>query len=256
MTNPKTKDKGLFNKFLNGIERVGNKLPHPVTLFAIFAAIVVVISAIAGKAGVNAEYKKFVEGKLVIETVQAVSLLTPDGIRKIFTNVIGNFTSFAPLGTVLVAMLGVGVAEGSGLIGALLKKLVLSTPKRLITAVIVFAGIMSNVASDAGYVVLVPLGAVIFASFGRHPLAGLAAAFAGVSGGFSANLIFGSTDALLSGLTQPAAQMIDPSYIVEITSNWYFLAASTILITIIGTLVTEKIVEPRLGEFKGKAKKI
>lgn len=255
MTNPKTKDKGLFNKFLNGIERVGNKLPHPVTLFAIFAAIVVVISAIAGKAGVNAEYKKFVEGKLVIETVQAVSLLTPDGIRKIFTNVIGNFTSFAPLGTVLVAMLGVGVAEGSGLIGALLKKLVLSTPKRLITAVIVFAGIMSNVASDAGYVVLVPLGAVIFASFGRHPLAGLAAAFAGVSGGFSANLIFGSTDALLSGLTQPAAQMIDPSYIVEITSNWYFLAASTILITIIGTLVTEKIVEPRLGEFKGKAKK-
>ena len=254
MPNQKTKNKGLFNKFLDGIEYVGNKLPHPVTLFAIFALIVVVISALAAKAGVSVEFEKFVDGKLVTETVSAVSLLTPEGIRKIFTNAVSNFTSFAPLGTVLVAMLGVGVAEGSGLIGAMLRKLVLSTPARLITAVVVFAGIMSNVASDAGYVVLVPLGAVIFASFGRHPLAGLAAAFAGVSGGFSANLIFGSTDALLSGLTQPAAQMIDPNYIVEITSNWYFLAASTVLITIVGTFVTEKIVEPRLGEYKGKSK--
>lgn len=253
MTNNKTQNKGLFNKFLDFIEIVGNKLPHPVTLFVIFGLIVIIVSAIAGGAGVSVEFEKFVDGELVTETVQAVSLLTPDGIRKIFTNAVSNFTTFAPLGTVLVAMLGVGVAEGSGLIGAALRKLVLSTPKRLITAVVVFAGIMSNVASDAGYVVLVPLGAVIFASFGRHPLAGLAAAFAGVSGGFSANLIFGSTDALLSGLTQPAAQMIDPNYVVEITANWYFLAASTFLITILGTIVTERIIEPRLGEYKGKS---
>lgn len=255
MVKQEKKKKGLFNKFLDGIEIVGNKLPHPVTLFAIFAVVVVVISALAAKAGVHVEFEKFVDGQLTKETVHAVSLLTPDGIRKIFTSAVSNFTSFAPLGTVLVAMLGVGVAEGSGLIGAMLRKLVLSTPARLITAVVVFAGIMSNVASDAGYVVLVPLGAVIFASYGRHPLAGLAAAFAGVSGGFSANLIFGSTDALLSGLTQPAAQMINPSYVVDITSNWYFLAASTVLITIVGTLVTEKIVEPRLGEYKGKSSK-
>lgn len=247
-----TKKKGLFNRFLDIIEIVGNKLPHPVTLFVIFAVAVVIISAIAAAAGVSVNFEKFVDGELVTEEIKAISLLTPEGIRRIFTEAVTNFTSFAPLGTVLVAMLGVGVAEGSGFIGTALRKLVLSTPQRLITAVVVFAGIMSNVASDAGYVVLVPLGALIFASFGRHPLAGLAAAFAGVSGGFSANLAFGSVDALLSGLTQPAAQMIDPNYTVGITANWYFMVASTFLITIVGTLVTEKIVEPRLGEYKGK----
>ncbi len=247
-----TKKKGLFNKFLDVIEVVGNKLPHPVTLFAIFGLAVIIISAIAAKAGVSVEFEKFVDGKLTKETVYAVSLLTPDGIRRIFSEAVTNFTSFAPLGTVLVAMLGVGVAEGSGLIQAALRKLVLSTPKRLITAVVVFAGIMSNVASDAGYVVLVPLGALIFLSFGRHPLAGLAAAFAGVSGGFSANLIIGTIDPLLGGISQQAAQMIDPNYTVDPTANWYFMIASTFLITIVGTLITEKIVEPRLGEYKGK----
>lgn len=252
MGKKKTENKGLFNKFLDIIEFVGNKLPHPVTLFGIFAVAVVIISAIAAKAGVHVQFEKFVDGELVTETVHAVSLLTPDGIRDMFTKAVSNFTSFAPLGTVLVAMLGVGVAEGSGLIGSTLRKLVLSTPGKLITAVVVFAGIMSNIASDAGYVVLVPLGALIFASFGRHPLAGLAAAFAGVSGGFSANLIFGPVDTMLSGLAQSAANMIDPSYTVEATSNWYFMAASTVLITIVGTIVTEKIVEPRLGDYKGK----
>jgi len=209
MVDQKKQKTGLFNKFLDVIEVVGNKLPHPVTLFAIFSLAVVIISALAAKAGVSVEFEKFVDGELVTETVAAISLLTPDGIRKIFSEAVKNFTSFAPLGTVLVAMLGVGVAEGSGLVQAALRKLVLSTPKQLITAVVVFAGIMSNVASDAGYVVLVPLGALIFLSFGRHPLAGLAAAFAGVSGGFSANLIVGTIDPLLGGISQQAAQMID-----------------------------------------------
>lgn len=253
MSKEERKKRGAFNRFLDFIELVGNKLPHPVTLFGIFAGAVVIISALAAKAGVQVEFEKIVDGELVTETVHAVSLLTPDGIRDMFTKAVGNFTSFAPLGTVLVAMLGVGVAEESGLISGTLRKLVLSTPSKLITAVVVFAGIMSNIASDAGYVVLVPLGALIFASFGRHPLAGLAAAFAGVSGGFSANLIFGPVDTMLSGLAQSAANMIDPGYVVETTANWYFMAASTVLITIIGTLVTEKIIEPRLGEYKGKS---
>ena len=245
--------KGFFNKFLDFVEKSGNKLPHPVTLFVIFSVIVILVSALAEKAGLSVVYDKLVDGEMVPTNVEAVSLLTADGIRRMLSQAVPNFTSFAPLGTVLVAMLGVGVAEGTGLIQTGLRKLVLSTPKRWITAVVVFAGILSNIASDAGYVVLVPLGALVFLSFGRHPLAGLAAAFAGVSGGFSANLMVGPIDALLAGITEPAAQMIRPEYKVLATSNWYFLVVSTFLVTIVGTYVTEKIVEPRLGEYKGKA---
>jgi aminobenzoyl-glutamate transport protein len=245
--------RGFFNRMLDMVEKIGNKLPHPVTLFILFSLVVIIVSAIAEAANLSVVYDKFENGELVPVTVEAVSLLNAEGLRKILTNAVSNFTSFAPLGTVLVAMLGVGVAEGTGLIQAALRKLVLSTPKKLITAVVVFAGVMSNIASDAGYVVLVPLGAMIFYSFGRHPIAGLAAAFAGVSGGFSANLLVGPTDALLSGITEPAAQMIDSAYSVPATSNFYFLFVSTILITVLGTFVTEKIVEPRLGEFKGKS---
>ncbi|WP_026477275.1 AbgT family transporter [Alkaliphilus transvaalensis] len=248
------KKKGLFNKFLDIIEVVGNKLPHPVTLFALFSLAVILISALAAKMGTSVTYDRIVDGEAVATTVEAVSLLSKQGVRDIFSKAVSNFTGFAPLGTVLVAMLGVGVAEGTGLIGSLLRKLVLSTPKGLITAVVVFAGIMSNVASDAGYVVLVPLGALIFLSFKRHPLAGLAAAFAGVSGGFSANLAFGTIDALLGGFTTQAADMYQPGYEVGIHANWFFMIASTFLITIIGTIVTEKIIEPRLGEYKGDSK--
>lgn len=246
-----SKKRGIFNKALDMVEAVGNKLPHPVTLFVMLAFIVVVISDLAARAGVAVEFQRIVDGVPEIEHVEAVSLLTVDGIRRIFSEAVSNFTSFPPLGTVLVAMLGVGVAEGTGLIQAALRKLVLVTPKRFITLVVVFAGIMSNVASDAGYVVLVPLGALVFLSFKRHPIAGLAAAFAGVSGGFSANLMIGTLDPLLGGISMTAADMYSPGYIVDPTANWYFMIASTFLIMIIGTFVTEKIVEPRLGEYSG-----
>ena len=245
----KTKQKG----FLGMVERVGNALPHPATIFIILCAGIVVLSAVLAQMGVGVTYTGLDRATMEIKelTVTVQSLLTPEGIRYMFESVVHNFTSFAPLGTVLVALLGVGVAEGTGLIGTLLKKLVTSTPKRLITVVVVFAGIVSNIASDAGYVILIPLGAVVFLSFKRHPLAGIAAAFAGVSGGFSANIIFGPTDALLAGITQESAQMAQVGYEVGIASNWFFLIASTVLITIVGTIVTEKIVEPRLGEYKG-----
>ena len=237
---------------LGAVEKIGNILPHPTTLFVILCAIIMVVSHITYKLGTSVTYEGIdvATGELKELTVGVVSLLTPEGIRYIFTNAIKNFTSFAPLGTVLVALLGVGVAEGSGLISTLLKKLVLSTPKRFITVIIVFAGVVSNIASDAGYVVLIPLGAVIFKSCGRHPLAGIAAAFAGVSGGFSANLFPGPTDALLAGITTEAARLSDATYEVGITGNWYFIIISTFLITILGTIVTEKIIEPRLGEYK------
>lgn len=248
--------KGLFARFLDMIEVVGNKLPHPVTIFVLFSIAVAIISHIAAAAGVSVEFNMVdrTTNEVKLTTVQAISLLNADGIRYMFSKAVANFTGFAPLGTVLVAMLGVGVAEGTGLIQALLRKLVLSTPKRLITAVVVFAGVMSNIASDAGYVVLVPLGAIVFLSFGRHPLAGLAAAFAGVSGGFSANLLIGTVDPLLGGISTEAAKLVSPGYAVAPTANWYFMIASTFLITILGTWITEKIVEPRLGEYKGNEK--
>lgn len=240
--------------FLNFIEKVGNSLPHPATIFLILCTFIIILSHVMAKMGVSVVYTGIDRATNEIKemTVTVNSLLSPDGIRYIFESAVSNFTSFAALGTVLVAMLGVGVAEGTGFISAVLRKLVLSTPKRLITVVVVLAGVLSSIASDAGYVVLVPLGAVVFLSMGRNPIAGLAAAFAGVSGGFSANLIFGPTDTLLSGLTTEGAKMINPTYQVSPAGNWFFIIASTIVITIIGTIVTEKIVEPRLGEYKGK----
>lgn len=253
MKSAEKQKKGVFGKFLDFVERTGNAMPHPVTIFVIFCLAIIVISGICAKLGVSVSYEginpKTLEKTQM--TVSAVSLMSAEGIRYMLTSAVNNFTSFAPLGTVLVAMLGVGVAEGTGLISAAIRKLVLSTPKSLITAVVVFAGVMSNVASDAGYIVLVPLGAVIFLSFKRHPLAGIAAAFAGVSGGFSANLMIGTIDPLLGGISTEAARIWDPAYTVEPTANLFFMMVSTILIVVLGTIVTEKIVEPRLGKYKG-----
>ena len=244
------KNKGLFTRFLDLVERGGNKLPHPVTIFVILSLIVIIISEIAARTNLTVSY--YDARSKADATVSAVSLLNAEGIRYMFTSATKNFTSFAPLGTVLVAMLGVGVAEGTGLIGATLKKIVLGTPKKLITAVVVLMGIMSNVASDAGYVVLVPLGAIVFLSFGRHPLAGLAAAFAGVSAGFSANLLLGTLDPLLQGITNEAIKVGGFDFEILPTANYYFMFVSTFLLTILGTWVTERIVEPRLGEYKGE----
>jgi len=244
MTEAPTRKNALY-RFLDFVEWVGNKLPHPATLFALFAASVVVGSAVVASLEFTATHPG--TGKAIIP----VSLLNGDGLRRIITTMVTNFTGFVPLGTVLVAMLGVGVAEGSGLLSAGLRALVLSAPSRLITVVVVFAGVLSNAASEAGYVILIPLGAIIFQAFGRHPLAGLAAAFAGVSGGYSANLVLGTVDPLLAGITEEMAKIIDPTYKVNPAANYYFMVASTFLITALGTLVTEKIVEPRLGKYKG-----
>ena len=238
-----------LTRTLNAIERVGNGLPHPVTLFAIFALAIVGISAVCAALGVSATGNLVSGGELKESTVTAVSLLTKDGLEYMFTSAVSNFTTYAPLGMVLVAMLGVGVAEKSGMIDSLLKNVVKSTPKKLLTPMIVFLGVMSNIASDAGYVILIPLGAMMFHACGRHPIAGLAAAFAGVSGGFSANLLVGTLDPLLGGITQAAVSILDPGYEVQIMGNYIFMCASTFLITILGTFVTDKIIEPRLGVY-------
>lgn len=240
--------KKALTRFLDLIESGGNKLPDPLTLFTALATLVIFLSL--GLSMMGLEVTNPADGSIV----KVVNLLDPSGIRKILSELVKNFATFPPFAVVLVCMLGIGVAEKSGLINTSLKKIVTIVPRSLLPATLVFAGIMSNIASDAGYVVLTPLGAVVFAAFGRHPIAGLTAAFAGVSGGFSANLFLSTLDPLLGGLSTKAAQLIDPSYNVLPTANYYFMIASTFVITIVGTLITTKVVEPRLGPWKKESR--
>lgn len=234
-----------FLKLLDVVERLGNSLPHPFTLFFFFALAVLIVSWLAAAAGLTVAHPA--TGK----AINAVNLLDRQGIQNILTKAVSNFTGFAPLGTVLVAMIGVGVAERSGLLTAALKALAAGVPGWLMTTALVFAAVNADIVVDAGYVILVPLGAVLFAGIGRHPLAGLAAAFAGVSGGFSSNIFLTPIDPLLAGLTQEAARLYDPGYTVPITANYYFMIGSVVLQTIVAVWVTVRIVEPRLGPYTG-----
>ncbi|MGD9021017.1 MAG: AbgT family transporter [Lysobacterales bacterium] len=230
----------MTDRFLDIVERVGNALPDPTTLFALSALAVIVLSGIA------AQFDLSVAHPTTGEIIHPVSLLSVEGLHRILTGLVTNFTSFAPLGTVLVALIGIGVAEVSGLIGAVMRLLVLKSPRALLTPVVVFCGVLSNAASEVGYVLLIPLAALIFKAAGRHPVLGLAAAFAGVSGGYSANFVLGTIDPLLAGLSQEAARIIDPSYVVSPAANYYFMFMSTFLIVVLGWWVTEKLVGPRM----------
>ncbi len=244
--------KGFFERALDKIEVIGNKLPQPVTLFAILMVLVLLLSWIFGGVTVDHPGK---EAGLVdrdgkpLETISVINLLSRDGVQRIFTEMVDTFAQFPPLGLVLVVMLGIGVAEHSGMIAVALRLFVSKVPKFLITFSIVVAGMISSVAADAGYVVLIPLGGVIFLSMGRHPLAGIAAAFAGVSGGFGANFLPTGLDPMIAAFTEPAAQIIDPNYTVNPLSNYYLMAASVPLIGIAGTWITERILVPRLGSY-------
>ena len=248
---PNPPRRGAFTRFLDTVEWLGNLLPHPVTLFAMFALGVVLLSGVMGALGVSVPDPRpeGAAGRSADGVIRAISLVNGEGLRLIVLNLVDNFVGFVPLGTVLVALLGVGVAERSGLLGAAIRSLVLSAPKHVVTVAVVFGGVISNTASEMGYVVLVPLAAVVFYSLGRHPLAGLAAAFAGVSGGYSANLLLGTVDPLLAGITQEAARLIDPEYLVDASANWYFMIVSTFLITGLGTWITIAVVEPKLGPY-------
>lgn len=250
MTQRQQPKKSLFSlsTVLDFIERVGNFLPHPVSLFAGFALLTIILSGIVSMFDLSVIHPG------TGETVRPVNLLSADGLRYVMTSLVRNFTNFAPLGTVLVALLGIGIAEGTGLLAAVLRLMVLSAPPRLLTFVIVFAGILSNAASEIGYVLLVPLAGIIFLAVGRNPLAGIAAAFAGVSGGYSANLVLGTIDPLLAGISQEAAHIIDESYLVNPACNYYFMVVSTFVVALVGTLITERLVEPRLGVYSGGEK--
>jgi aminobenzoyl-glutamate transport protein len=243
-TRPASTEAPRWTRLLDGLERAGNRLPDPVSLFAGLAVLVVLISGLAEARGWSAVHPG--TGALVTP----VSLLSGAGLRRMLADAVGAFAAFPPLGTVLVVMLGVGVAERSGLVAAALRQAMGAVPPSLVTLTLAFVSVNSSLAADAGIVVLPLLAAALFHGLGRHPLAGLAAAFAGVSAGFSANLLLTALDPLLAGLTEPAARLVAPDYRVEPTANYYFMIASTFLLVGAVTWVTTRIVEPRLGPWR------
>ncbi|MCW2391761.1 aminobenzoyl-glutamate transport protein [Sphingobium sp. B1D7B] len=235
---------------LGWIERTGNKLPDPVFIFFYLILALVLISLVAALAGLSAVHPTQVDAQTGAPvTITAQSLLGAENIRRLWVEMPATFTHFHPLGYVLVVMLGAGVAERSGLFGTAMRASVANAPAMLLTPMVAFVAMMGNLAADAAYVVLVPLAGIIYAAAGRHPVAGIAAAFAGVSGGFSANLLPGQLDALLFGITQQAAQLLDADWQMNIAGNWFFMAALLILYIPVIWYVTDRIIEPRLGGY-------
>ena len=232
---------GIGNWLLNGVEKAGNKLPDPVFIFVWLIALLMGVSVYGAAQGWQ------VVNPITQDVIQAQSLFSSANLRKLFEEMPATLTGFAPLGYVLVVMLGAGVAERTGLFGSAMKAGVRRAPTALLTPIVIFVGIVANHAADAAYVVLIPLAAALYAAAGRHPIVGIAAGFAGVSGGFSANIFPGQLDALLLGITEPAAQLIDPSFSVNIAGNWWFIVGMTLMFVPLGWWVTDKIIEPRLG---------
>jgi len=239
------------SKFLSWIERTGNKLPDPVFLFLYLVAGLILLSVFADILGWSAVHPTEIDPETGSnKIIAATSLLSAENIRKLWVEMPKTFTGFHPLGYVLVVMLGAGVAEKSGLFGAAMRAGVANAPKYLLTPIVALVAMMGNLAADAAYVVLVPLAGVIYAAAGRHPIAGIAAAFAGVSGGFSANLFPGQLDALLFGITQSAANTVFPDWQANIAGNWYFIIGMTFVFLPVIWYVTDRIIEPRLGTYR------
>ncbi len=273
---PSDSDGGMMQRILGAIERGGNKMPDPAILFVWLCGIVIVLSALLSWADISVTYQmakappvpveEVVQGgstqpsgglpdasvqegeyEIVEQTAAVQSLLSADGIRFLFTSFVANFRNFAAVAIILVVMIGVGLAEAAGLIGALIRKLVAVSSAALLTPIIIFIGVLSSVASDAGYLVLIPLGAAAFKSVGRNPLAGMAAAFAGVAAGFGVNFLITPLDGVLTEITNDASALVDPDRSIDLAANLYFGIASTILVTIVMTFVSVRIVERSLG---------
>ena len=267
---PEVKTKEKSGGILDLIERVGNKVPHPAILFLSLCAAVIILSQILYLADARittdvvqpppaAVAQEYVGGSVlpayqlpaepapadsyhvVHETVRVEGLLTVEGIRYLFTSFVSNFMGFTAMGIILIIMIGVGVAEISGLIASLIRKLVSRSPPWSLTYIIVFLGIISSIASDAGYLVLIPLGAVAFKSVGRHPLAGMAAAFAGVAGGFGVNVLITPLDAVLTEITNESIHLVEPAKSIDLTANLWFGIGSTVMLTILLAFVSTRL---------------
>lgn len=234
--------------FLGWVERTGNRLPDPVFLFFWLIAGLIVISVVAGLAGLSAAHPtELDEATGEPRIIAALSLLAPENIQRLWVDMPTTFTHFHPLGYVLVVMLGAGVAERAGLFGTAMRAAVRNAPVALLTPIVVLVGMLGNLAADAAYVVLIPLAGIIFHAAGRHPVAGIAASFAGVSGGFSANLLPGQLDALLFGITEASVETVFGDFTANIVGNWYFIAAMTFIFMPVIWFVTDRMIEPRLG---------
>ena len=263
---------------LDGIEKVGNKVPHPAIIFVGLCVLVIVLSAILAAFDVSVTYdvavqppliaeQEYVGGsvvpepeispeqylddemEIVQETTEIESLLSADGIRFLFSSFVNNFASFTVVAVVFVAMIGVGVAEEAGMMAALIRKLVKAAPPATLAFIIVFVGGLSNIATDAGYLILVPLGAAAFYSVGRHPLAGLVAAYAGVSAAFAVNVLITPLDSLLTEVTNEAIALADPTKSIDLTANLWFSIASTFVCAVVITFIVQRITEPALGKY-------
>jgi aminobenzoyl-glutamate transport protein len=274
---PAEAKRGTMERILGAIERGGNKMPNPAILFVYLCLGVIVLSALLSWADIKVTYEvaepppvlveETVQGgstqpsgglpdasvqegeyRIVEQTASIQSLLSADGVRFLFTSFVANFRNFAAVAIILVVMIGVGLAEAAGLIGALIRKLVAVSSAAMLTPIIVFIGVLSSIASDAGYLVLIPLGAAAFKSVGRNPLAGMAAAFAGVAAGFGVNFLITPLDGVLTEITNDASALVDNDSSIDLAANLYFGIASTIFVTIVLTLVSTRIVEPSLGK--------
>ena len=254
MSQPSQETRTLLQTLLDGVEQVGNKVPHPAVIFLVLMGVVVLLSHAFYLMGTSVSYQRINPQTHDLEDLTATvnSLLSADGIRFLLTSAVRNFLNFGPVGIILVVMVGVGLAEQAGLIGALIHKLINITPRRAITFIVVFLGICSSIASDAGYLILIPLGAGVFLSLGRHPLAGLAAAFSGVAAVFGVNFLITPIDGILTEITNDAIHLLNPAYSIDLTANLYFAIVSSLVLCVVCTLITEKFVEPRLGEYRGE----
>lgn len=246
--------RSAMQRMLDFIERAGNAAPHPAVLFLGLIAGVLLLSALLAWIGVSVNYERVnVEtDKIETATAEVQSLLSGDGIRFIFTSVVPNFINFGPVGIIIVAMIGIGLAERAGMFGALIRRIVVVAPPKAMTGIVVTLGVLSSIASDAGYLVLIPLGAAAFHSMGRHPLVGLAAAFAGVAAAFGANFLVKPIDGILAEMANDAVASVDPTQTIDLTANFYFGIGSSILLIVVCTLLTDKVIEPRLGKYQGE----
>ncbi len=240
---PAVRRRARVRRALDFVERVGNRLPDPVMIFVVLIAAVMVLSAIGAAAGWSAV------NPVTKESIRAASLFSSSNLQRLFVEMPRTLTGFAPLGYVLLVMLGAGLAERTGLAGAAMRAAVKGAPTTWLTPIVIFVSVMGNQAGDAAFVVMIPLAGALFAAAGRHPIVGIAASFAGVAGGFSANLLPGQLDALLLGITEPAAQLLVPGWKMNIAGNWYFIVGMTCFMVPLGWYVTERIVAPRFGDW-------
>lgn len=241
------KKKGIVNRFLDGIEKAGNKIPDPIVLFIILMFLILLSSFVAGM--LNIEATNPATGEVIV----AENLLSGDGLVRILTESIDNFSAFPPLGMVLVVMLGIGIAEKTGYFETAMKRVIEVAPRKLIIPTVIFVGIVGNVAGDAGPVILPPIAAMVMLKLGYHPFSGLIMGYAATVGAFSANILLGMTDALAAGFTESGARLVEPDYVANIAMNYYFIAVSAFFLLAIIYVVTKKLTIPRMGTYEGEA---